>query len=74
MSRKAKLGIVIAVLICVIGIIVCCCSGCVGEKAASAIVGFDNKCDFCGKEMEIKEGTKEYCVSCFYKYDGNIWK
>ncbi len=70
MSKKFIIGVVI---FCVICLIVALCSRCTGEKIASVIVGFDDKCDYCGKDMEIKDGGKEYCITCFFEHDGNMW-
>ena len=68
MNKNAKYTI-LAILFCLMCLLLSTCS----DDIAKVISGEDGKCDYCGKEAGIGQGTKEYCGECFMIYDGDFW-
>ncbi len=68
MNKNAKILIISALFI-----LICLCLSMCSGNIASLISGEDGKCDYCGEKAGISHDSKEFCSSCFIKYDGNIW-
>ncbi len=72
MNKNAKL-VIVALLFIALCLCLSMCSDDIGSGITSIISGEDGKCDYCGADAVIGQGTEEYCAPCFQKYDGNIW-